>query len=114
MAYTGDPIWFLHQNKLEFMTHLEWQKSMETRTEWGIYWPNDYPDKDLDFLDRPVYYWIIGTLPGKTSIEEVEELTEWLKLNIDNVWEGPIGYMGVWKFRFTEESDGMIFKLMTV
>ncbi len=114
MAYIGDPIWFLHQSKVKFMPYQDWKKSMETRPDWGVYWPDNYPDNDLDFFDRQVYCWVSGVLPGETPIEEVQDLTEWLKLNIDNVWEGPIGYMGVWKFRFTEESDNMIFKLMTV
>ena len=91
-----------------------WQKrGMENRPIWGTYYGELFPLGNDNWFDRPIYCWLPMCLPGKTPIEEVQEITEWLKENIDNVWEGPIGYLGVWKFRFTDEVDCMAFKLLT-
>jgi len=123
----GDPYWYIRQeNQLtdplrNIFPNIEgpipdplivWKEQMETRPAWGKYWPNDYPDNDLEFYDRPIYCWLPACVPFETPAEEVQELTAWLIENIDNVWEGPIGYLGFWKFRFTEESDVMVFKLL--
>lgn len=90
------------------------KRATEYRPPWGKYWPDNYPDKDLELSYQPIYGWIGTGLSRDTSINQVKEITEWLILNIDNVWEGPIGYMGIWNFRFTEETDYMAFKLLTV
>ena len=125
MTYLGDPTWWLNETEYNIgkTGHFEtmvpempwWERKaqMETRPVWGKYWPNDYPDdKDLDFFERPIYGWLATGVSCKTPIEDVKEITDWLIENIDNVWEGPIGYLGYWKFRFTVESDAMIFKLI--
>ena len=98
----------------------EIQRDMECRPAWGQYYDFDsLPVNDLfsqddfeNWCNRPIYCWMGQYIEGQTPIEEVQEITQWLKENIDNVWEGPIGYMGWWKFRFTEETDIMAFKLM--
>ena len=84
---------------------------MENRPIWGKYYPDGYMDKYLSLSYQPMYLWQSSLLPGSTPIGRVQEITEWLKDNIDNVWEGPIGYMGDWRFRFTDEEDRMAFKL---
>lgn len=90
----------------------EIQRGMESRPAWGQYYEDLFPLEDYEnWYDRPVYCWLSTAIPFKTPIDEVQEITEWLQENIDNVWEGPIGYMGMWKFRFTTEADYIAFKL---
>lgn len=90
----------------------EIQREMETRPAWGRYYDDLFPLEDYEnWYDRPIVGWMSFGISFKTPIDEVQELTEWLKENIDNVWEGPIGYMGGWKFRFTTEADYIAFKL---
>lgn len=119
MIYYGDPTKTIEQQfSLEYEPEdLPWweqQKKMENRPIWGQYYEDLFPLKDYkNWYDRPIYCWLPMCLSGKTPIEDIYEVTEWLKENIDNVWEGPIGYLGVWKFLFTEESDCMAFKLLT-
>lgn len=90
-----------------------WQTKyeIENRPEWGQYFCN------LDNMLEPnsdwvIYGWVSVIIPFKDiEMEELYELTQWCKENIDNVWEGPIGYLGIWKFRFTTEEDRLAFKL---
>lgn len=125
MTYLGDPTWWMKQTETyrlakegNFHTELQelswWEEKaqQECRPEWGKYWPLHYPENSLSLIDCPIYCWTAMGIPGITPIEEVMEITRWLIKNIDNVWEGPIGYMGVWKFRFTVISDAMAFKLI--
>ena len=77
---------------------------MENRPEWGRY--RTYYEIET------VIYWIAFGLNSRNVTDDyIRELTEWAKENIENVWEGPIGYMGYWKFRFTTEEDVVAFKL---
>jgi hypothetical protein len=65
-----------------------------------------------NWFHRPIFSWVplcIGYT--EISMEELHDITQWAKENIDNVWEGPIGYMGFWKFKFTTEEDRLAFKL---
>lgn len=125
MTYMGDPGWWMRQTetyqlaeKGGFATTIPelgwWERNAqtETRPAWGKFWPEDYIDKDILIIDCPVYCWIAMGMSFKTPIDDVIKITIWLHENIDNIWEGPIGYMGVWKFRFTDESDAMAFKLV--
>lgn len=117
MMYYDDVPGYINQqfgvySEPEDLPWWEQQKKMEWRPEWGQYYDDLFEDTE-NWYDRPIYGWQSMCLPLTTPIEEICEITEWLKENIDNMWEGPIGYLGVWKFRFTEESDCMAFKLLT-
>lgn len=87
---------------------------MEYRPEWGYYHMDQYPmgDDIKAWLDRASVCWLPKHLSMKEySVEQVQDITEWLIDNTHYAWEGPIGYMGFWKFRFSNEIDIIAFKL---
>ena len=102
MGYFGDPT----------TNWVAQSKKMETRPSWGKYWPENDMDTFLHLGHQPTRCWTAMYLSGVEPMEYIQEITEWLISNIDNPWEGPIGYMGYWKFRFTDEADMMAFKLL--
>ena len=67
---------------------------------------------ERQYEEFPKICWMSFVI-DEDDIRELDllECVEWLKENIDNIWEGPIGYMGLWYFRFTDEADKMAFKL---
>lgn len=82
------------------------RQDLEYRPEWGSYRKNQKIERHDSLV------WIPATIRyDKITVDEIRKLTEWCKENIDNVWEGPIGYLGVWKFRFTNQNDYLAFKL---
>ncbi len=83
------------------------------KPEWGYYHNDLYPIDDIEkWKNRPIVCWLPQYLDMKKYTEnDAYVITVWLKENMDSIWEGPIGYMGLWKFRFTEETDIIAFKL---
>lgn len=80
----------------------------EYRPEWGRY----RLDEIDDIFSCDVVCWLPIHLPATKYTEvEIYELTQWLRENLDSIWEGPIGYLGFWKFRFTCEEDIVAVKL---
>lgn len=106
----GDSHWWKENQEPHWW---EQQTQLETRLEWGVYYPNSYPElMKKAWYEQPIISWRLESLSGLTDIDRLKEITDQLKENIDNIWEGPIGYMGLWKFRFTNEFDTMIFRLI--
>lgn len=76
----------------------------------GRYYDNEF--SHLDINDRPIFAWLSYPIPmSEFNIPTIFDMIEWCKNNLDNMWEGPVGYFGVWKFRFTTEEDFVAFKL---
>lgn len=101
------------ENRINNAFKLTEQNPMEYKPEWGHYCPSPHSLDNIQFwLDNPSVCWRPKYLNMKKySVEQVQVITEWLVDNTQYIWEGPIGYMGFWKFRFTDEIDIMAFKL---
>ena len=83
------------------------------KPQWGYYYNDLFPISDFErWKKRPIFCWLPYYLDMRIYSEnDIYVITEWLKENINSIWEGPIGYMGFWKFRFTKDSDIIAFKL---
>lgn len=76
----------------------------------GRYYDDEF--SHLNIEDRPIFQWISYSVSmSEYNIPVIFDMIEWCKNNLDSIWEGPVGYLGTWKFRFVEEEDYMAFKL---
>lgn len=103
MTHLGDYYWL--KNQYRPPEH----NPNEYRPDWGRY--RDYWAGEETFSSNVVCWLPMHLSCKEYTIEEIFDLTQWMKENIENVWEGPIGYLGFWKFRFTAEEDMVAVKL---